>query len=964
MEGDNKILNLSEHEAFQEKVSQLSTNYIESLRKEITINSVHKDENTGHYRLTSDSRENAHITFDTFFEQAERNHQLLRLAVDSAYTKIKSEIQQDQDEEKLSEQGWVLLRTVQSIQGVNTWQEANELYQRRTGLTAKEQGISAAQLYQRAKEIRIQLESKGISVDEYLRRDVIEFDKTLTEEAENLDIETATLLGKARKKIEEFKQKIAGWLPKKQKDRQPEVITDDVASEEEVPSILRERMTRRQFLGFVGGVGGAIGASAILGPTIKVVLDPEFRAGGRAALTRPEIPGSGEKQEASLSTLLEVYRKHFKEKEHLFPEKVWVRTEETPQGEVLRGTGTHLAILAQNCYKAEKKDGENFDAYYVRFVDSLHEMSDMANLDFITLVTSLQISAENLGGYEEPKGASNIDIAISRVQKVGVTAARALGLESVMMESLGPRGLASQIRNEAERRGITTPLEGAIPEGGLRHYDLIRFREQPTTGLMDFEPGNRAEAFISFQDNPVSDMLRREYPEVCENYVKTHERREEVSVTRREMESAANGFIERFGDALRPFAEGDEEALNAIGISPNMDLWQLINYTDVWYKVSEIPTNPEFAYQRTVEYMKQEAEKDPQAFYRRLFSQQIRNPKFLNYLMRHSITSSNHEESLAVLDIQDLVGRYEQKAKDLRIAHLNILEAEGRHEYDSRFQQATSVLVTKQLSDAAGTFDPNERNSLGWHIYKTCAAREIAPIPFLVDEQPYACDITIDPPYAVEATVKSLDTFARMLQETGILETTPVEDINAFYSTMEKMFWRDGGVWFGAEPNQEDQAKWNRILEHFNTKLANRLFYDFAGLLHNEQKMGELNEIMMSKGLISERANEDPYNFFTQFVYLALDSKHMRRDISETDWNDAQRYFQENIMPMVITREEISPGVFREKWNIGSADYPPIFRSQAVMYNFLIDQNPEQPSSTLSSDIMGSLIFSNRTLQR
>lgn len=612
-----------------------------------------------------------------------------------------------------------------------------------------------------------------------------------------------------------------------------------------------------------------------------------------------------------------------------------------------------MAFLPTNITSLKKEGGEDFDTYYKRFVDSFHDLSDTAGLDFITLVTSLQISAENIAGYEEPKGPSNIDVNVSRIQEVGITAARALGLESAMVESLGIGGLASQIRNEAERRGITTPLEGAIPKEGIRHYDLIRLREQPTTGLMDFEPGGRAEAFISFQNNPLSEMLRREYPQVCEKYDRAHERREEVSAIRGEMESAANDFIERHEDTLRPFAEGNEEALNAIGISPNMDLWQLINYTDVWYKVSEIPTNPEFAYQRTVEYIKKEATKDPRAFYKRLFSQQIRNPRFLNYLMDHSISNNDQEEGSAVSNIQNLVTEYEQKAKNLRIAHLNILEAEGRFEYDSRFQQATSVLVTKKLSDTAGKFNPNSRDSLGWHIYKTCAAREIAPIPFLVDEQPFACDITIDPPYAPEATIESLDTFARMLQEAGILETAPDRNINAFYSTMEKMFWRDGGVWFGAEPTEEEQTKWKKILNHFNEKLANRLFYDFAGLLHDEQKMSELNKIMMNKGLISEPANKDPYNFFTQFVYLALNSRHMRRNISDADWNEAERYFQDNIMPMVITREEVSPGVFREKWNIGSADYPPIFRSQAVMYNFLIDQNPESPSSTPSSEVLG-----------
>lgn len=947
---DNEILILTEEDLFKERVSKLSLDFAETLRVNADASAIYKDGKTDLYRLTPTGRETAHRTFDSFIEQAGGNHLLLRLALDEASKKAEYEIKQDQDEVRLGELRWALLKTIQSIQGVNTWQEANKLCTRAIGQNTKEDGIAATGLYQKAKEIKQQLESEGILVDEFQETAEREFDKALADELERLDDETSTLLGIARISLGKIKQKFGDWLPKKQKDRQLQIATIEVTPEEEGPPLHINRISRREFLKFAGATGALYVLEAVLGAG----LDAEFQAGLAAARSRPEMPGSGERQEASISTLLEVYIKHFKEKEHLFPVKVWVRSEGEGSDKKIRGTGTHLGILANQYYESEKREGEDFDTYYKRFVDSFHELSDTAGLDFITLVTSLQISAENIAGYEEPKNPSNTDVMVSRVQKVGITAARALGLEPAMIQSLGISGLASQIRNEAERRGIATPLEGTIPEEGIRHYDLIRFREQPTTGLMDFEPGSRAEAYISFQNNPLSEMLRREYPQICEKYDRAHESREEITVIRGNMESAANDFIERHGDdALSPFAEGNKEAFKAIGISPEMDLWQLINYTDAWYKVSEIPTNPEFAYQRTVEYMKQEAEKDVQAFYKRLLSQQIRNPKFLSYLMRHSIARNNHEEGSAVIAIQDLVGKYEQKAKDLRVAHLNILQAEGRYEYDSRFQQATSILVTKMISDIAGVFDPNSRNSLGWHIYKTCAAREIAPIPFLVDEQPFACDITIDPPYAAKATVESLDTFAIMLQESGILQTAPDGYIRDFYSSMEKMFWRDGGVWFGAEPTPEQQEKWEEILSHFNTKLANRLFYDFAGLLHDKQKMSELNEVMMSKGLISESSNEDPYNFFTQFVYLTLNSRHMRRDISERDWDEAMSYFQTNILPMVITKEETSPGVFREKWNIGAADYPPIFRSQAVMYNFLIDQNPESPSSSSSIEVLG-----------
>jgi hypothetical protein len=122
--------------------------------------------------------------------------------------------------------------------------------------------------------------------------------------------------------------------------------------EQEIPFVPKEKMSRRDFLKLLG----AIILSRLAG---RLGLDPEVQAGVKAALSRPELPGDGEKHEASESVLLETYKKHFQNKQHLLPEKVWVRAEETTQTQVLRGTGTHLAILAQNCYAAERKDGGN-----------------------------------------------------------------------------------------------------------------------------------------------------------------------------------------------------------------------------------------------------------------------------------------------------------------------------------------------------------------------------------------------------------------------------------------------------------------------------------------------------------------------------------------------------------------------------------------------------------------------------
>jgi len=706
-------------------------------------------------------------------------------------------------------------------------------------------------------------------------------------------------------------------------------------------------VSRRTFL----KAAAALVGTAVAGyPVTRLVGNPEFRAGAAAALKRPYPPEGSGAYEVSAPTLHQLWLKHFQGKEHLFPLSTWARRKETPQGEVIEGSAIHLKILARNCYEAEKREGESFEDYFAGFVDKLHLLANAANLDFITLVSTLQISAENIGGFSEPKDISNMDVNVSIIQKVGVTGARAMGVEIKAVSALAPGGSALIIKERLAEIGVNLPggINEALPDEGIRHYDLIRFREQPTTGMMDMEPGERAAAFDRYPNTALTILFEQNFPEAARAYKEATSKRERVQQTREEMRQLAATYLERYANRLQPFAEGNPDALNEIGITDPMHEWQLLNYTDAWHKVSEIPTNPEFAYQRTVEHMREEASQNFIGFVKKLVSQQIRNPKFLPFLLKQALNENNTEELKLLFDLQSKLVKYEDEAKQLRVAYSEVLRTEGPHEYNSLFQAITSILVTKRLSDIAGDFNANDRSNLAWHIYKTCAIREIAPLTDLVDDQEFARDITIDPPYAPASVTQSLETFANMLLEAGILTTHPGNDMNAAYHIFEKMFWRDGGVWPNVPPE-----KWEQILDHFNNNLVNRLFYDFAGLLHDQEKMPALNQIMLEKGLLSRPATEDPHYFFTQLVYLMLDSWHMRRDIAREDWDEVLQYFNAEIKPMIYSKKEVEPGVFKEEFFVGSADYPPIFRAQVTMYNLLYDLNLQYPDSSDSVNILG-----------
>lgn len=713
------------------------------------------------------------------------------------------------------------------------------------------------------------------------------------------------------------------------------------------PDSVTGKFSRRKFLKFAAA--GA--ASLLLPPTIKVASDPEVQAGIGAALTRPEQLMSSERNEISFAVLQDAWKKHFQDIEHLLPEKAWVRESDSQGEQRLEGTGVYLSIFAHIFYENETGEKPSLDEYYLQFVDSLHQLANSAELDFITLATTLQISAENIGGLEKSSEGSDLELMISRIQEVGITGARSLGIEHELIRALGPNGLFIRARNSMVQSGLSVPakIDAAIPKTGIPDYDLIRFRQQPTIGMMDMEPSERASAFMRYQELPLAKQFEKEYHEVADVYRKVHTKTTSVEEVREELRKLASIYIEKYSHRLKLFAEGDTSALAAIGIAPEMDSWQLQNYTDVWYKASEIPTNPEYTYQRTVEYMKDAASKDPSSFYKRLFSQQIRNPKFLQYLTDQALEIPSTDEIAALKDIIEKLQVFDSESKLLRTLHMAALQAEGSHEYNSRFQQMTSVLVTKRLSDLAGDFNQNDRESLGWHIYKVCAIREIAPIPLLASDDCYARDITIDPPYAPSKLSKSLDEFTQMLVESGILNSDPTKNMYSAYQAIEKMYWRDGGVWQNTTKDQ-----WDKVLKHFNTNLVNRLFYDFAGLLDNDQVVSELGSIMMEKGLITRPAKDDPYDFCTQLVYLQLDSRHMRHDIDKADWDEIKQYYDKYVRPIVYTDRLVAPGVHQEQYLVGSADYPPIKRAQAVLFNFLIDKQPVGYKLNLSTPLLGS----------
>ncbi len=564
----------------------------------------------------------------------------------------------------------------------------------------------------------------------------------------------------------------------------------------------RGEVSRRTFL---RNSAGALGVG-VLGLGTYVALDPwrrnaalESGAGILPALSRRAPDNSGPEIINPSENVLNIcYDRFFQGKEELLPRLAWARRVDKADGRKVEGLGNNISSLAYLYFDKEKGRVETYDHFFERFVGQLRQAADIAKIDFITLMASLQVSGENTRDLKEQKA----DVTIGRIQQAVIPAARALNLEYQLLESLRPSNSFEKIAN--------SPLKTLLPEKPIEPFDInaiIRFRTERTTGMMDWQPSMRAKALLVHGSGEVRQHFKIKYPDLVRSYQDTlvqlgvdfkpvvdegeYQRKlatlpDNLKNAKIILKSLAEDYLEKYRGRLDIFAQ-DNNAQAAIGITDPLDLWQKYNFTDIWYNLCRFSwqqgpnrRDEQTALSETKSMIDEDFRNHRDWFYNNLMSQQILNPRFFNLLFDRARKVGNSFEVDLLQRLGSGINRYQAQAHLVREAYLATERVEGRLEYDSQFQCLATAMTTKMLSDQAGDFDPNERNSLYWHIFRTVSIREVSHQGLVVRESGFAPDVTVDPPYAAESTLGSLVQLETKLIEKGVIEKKAWENIDAF----------------------------------------------------------------------------------------------------------------------------------------------------------------------------------------
>lgn len=527
------------------------------------------------------------------------------------------------------------------------------------------------------------------------------------------------------------------------------------------------RLGRREFLGLC-----ALAVGATIAP---VLFDDSVLKNIQAGMARP-YPEPLKNEEIYLreDVVLDAYRVFFEGREEFLQLNSWWRG---------KGRGSlvyNLANLGKQYFAASEREGKDFGEYFKEFLGKLKKSAGDCGLDFVVFASSLQVSGENTATIRDQK----VDVTISQIQTIGFGLARYYGAEYSLLETLHPESRLMVFQKSIARaidrlKGRRTFISGP---GEQHDYNaLARFRAEVTTGLMDFEPSMRAKAFKALENKPLKNILENDYPQVAERYKNILEQRLGLESARTGLELEVDKFLESPPiDLANLFT--NSEFLRNLGILIPFKPWQKYNYTPVWrnlvrhFVIADTDFGEKVIVEDILKEINQQKNRDSRKFVKEFISHQILNPHFLDLLQRQGL-----------IDLNKITGSRNEFLRGIDRYRDVCLEAaivEGPLEYDQRFQVLTSAMVTKLLSLQAGEYDPSDKNSLYWHIFKLVSIRELAHPAIILEGSRFARNVVVDPPYAPEKTINELNNFANLISEKGMIKKPPQEDMKSFLDAL------------------------------------------------------------------------------------------------------------------------------------------------------------------------------------
>lgn len=599
------------------------------------------------------------------------------------------------------------------------------------------------------------------------------------------------LLGQLYKKVYEFYQFNPYYQAKV--NLKPLTVTDLTS------------LARRDFLKLAGStVGAGLGLAGVAAFKKAVVDNPVISTCLVALEARPKLEFEYKDSAFYLSPekIEEEYHKHFNGREDLISLDFWRRNLFYLQS---------LAFLYYPAYLEQTgltSSLESWGKFMDQFLEQTHEIADTLGMDFVVLTSSLRVSAQNLlnskgesiSGYEEDRTMGQAQVASSFVNQ------------------LLPKGeLRQKYRQEmGELLTSNSGLKGRIARFSSEHapfnyYDVIRLMGPITLGMNDMEVEIAARALFdpSLNGDPGVVKARREleetYPEAAVAYKNLLVKREKVEKERMALKNQVDVFIALDnGVILDKFFDPEtcREALLAIGIT---DEWQRTQTTMAWehlakdggsyYKDKDEIMDPNGVFVGAmVNLFSNELGiqmKDIKLRRERLMSDQILNPKFIDYLKEQA---QDRPDVLKILEsMKEKRGQFQEKCDEMAIAEKGAVAVVGQYELDQRFQLLTGIsqmnLLSKRVEAEFGLMNSSDKNSLAFHLYSLVSIRDIADLDSL--HALFARNCEVDCVYDYQETLHKIEQLFQLMKENGWLRQSPEDDFGQFLNACQKIKDRD-----------------------------------------------------------------------------------------------------------------------------------------------------------------------------
>lgn len=423
--------------------------------------------------------------------------------------------------------------------------------------------------------------------------------------------------------------------------------------------------------------------------------------------------------------------------------------------------------------------------YFTQFISELHAACGTVGTDFAVVSQIAVISAENLGSDNWQR-----DVDAGQVQNI-VGTITALGGKDLLQDYLLDRtGLIDWVFTN-------TLLNKMITRPEISIYDSTRLDAPVTHTVWDIETEVIAK---SIRGTPIEAEWKVKYPKLTAAFERLEQAREKHELARSELLQVALSFDREFSHLFQILFNindpASSEAWEELGISSDyIDAYHIFNPTYTWKFI--VTNNILFDTQ------------DPAAFYRdvahgarayyatqgpmqhlALLSQQIQNPRFINWLRTNARAAEDVAAVAAVSKLEQALAQYRITTKELDTEEANACSESMVIEYDIRATaQIGAAFIGKLITQALQAFPEAKGTSFDQTAFTTWAAasvRDIASVDQLVHKL-FARNTLVDPVYETEGTLSDTKYLVESMQTDGLLRRQPWEEFQDFLNVCLNM---------------------------------------------------------------------------------------------------------------------------------------------------------------------------------